>query len=298
MKFAIIGLGKMGFAIAERVLDAGHEVIGFDVDIALRKKLTEVGGKAASSLQELAQEARIFWLMVPAGLVDQVLNDLALHLKGGDIVIDGGNSKFTDSIARARMLQLKNIYFLDCGTSGGVHGRVHGFSLMVGGDKDAYTKIHELLSAIAAPGGVGYMGPSGTGHYVKMVHNGIEYALLQAYAQGLHVIKDGSFKNQYLDLEEITRIWNNGSVIRSWILELLHDIVAKDQKLEHISGEIEELGTGLWTVEEASKHNIPVDLIQQAVEIRTWSRKTGGNFATKLVALLRNAFGGHRVKTK
>lgn len=298
MKLAVIGLGRMGFAIAQRVIDAGHEVVGFDVDVRLGAQLDEIGGTAVASLVALAEDARIFWLMVPANLVDQVLQELVPHLKGGDIVIDGGNSKFTDSITRARMLQLKNIFFLDCGTSGGVHGRAIGFSLMVGGDKDIYTKVHPLLSAIAAPNGVGYMGSSGTGHYVKMVHNGIEYALLQAYAQGLHVIKDGSFKNEHLDLEEITRVWNNGSVIRSWILELLHDIVAKDQSLERISGEIAELGTGKWTVEEALHHNIPVELIAKAVEIRTWSRETGGNFATKLVALLRNAFGGHTIKTK
>jgi 6-phosphogluconate dehydrogenase len=298
MRLAIIGLGRMGFAIAERVLDAGHKVVGFDIDVHLCKQLDEVGGTSVTSLAALAEDARIFWLMVPAKLVDQVLQELVPHLKGGDIVIDGGNSKFTDSIARARMLQLKNIFFLDCGTSGGVHGRAIGFSLMVGGDKDSYTKIHSLLAAIAAPNGVGYMGSSGTGHYVKMVHNGIEYALLQAYAQGLHVIKDGSFKKEYLDLAEITRVWSNGSVIRSWILDLLHDIVAKDQSLAHISGEIGELGTGQWTVDEALQHKIPVDLIEKAVEIRSWSRKTGGNFATKLVALLRHAFGGHSIKTK
>lgn len=298
MKLGLVGLGKMGFAIAERVLDAGHEVVGFDLDEILIKELEKAGGQPVQSLAKLAQETRIIWLMVPAGIVDRVLKDLIPHLKAGDIVIDGGNSKFSDSVERARMLQLQNIYFLDCGTSGGVQGRAIGFCLMVGGDKDAYIKIHPLLEAIAAPDGVGYMGSSGTGHYVKMVHNGIEYALMQAYAQGLHLIKDGTFKAESLDLEEITRVWNNGSIIRSWILELLHDIVAQHDNLQHISGEVEETGMGQWTLQEAAKNNVPVDLIQQAVEIRAWSRKTGGNYATKLVALLRHAFGGHSFKKK
>lgn len=188
------------------------------------------------------------------------------------------------------------MFFLDCGTSGGLHGKAVGFCLMVGGDKAAYTKIYPLLEAIAMPEGVGYMGPSGTGHYVKMVHNGIEYALLQAYAEGLHVIKEGTFKDQVLDLDEITRVWNNGSIIRSFILQLLHDIVQKDQELKNISGEVAATGMGKWTVEEAEQRNIPVDLIKRSLEIRDWSQQTGGNYATKLVSMLRNSFGGHEFK--
>ena len=220
-------------------------------------------------------------------------------IKGGDILIDGGNSKFTDSIRRAQMLKTENIFFLDCGTSGGLQGRALGFSLMVGGDEVAYTKIHQILVAIAAPGGVGYVGPSGAGHYVKMVHNAIEYALLQAYAEGFQLLKEGSFKDTVFSLEHISGIWLNGSVIRSWILELSNDIFRKyGQKFEDVIGEIAEGGTGRWAVEDAHEHHVPARVIEESLKVREWSRKTGGDYATKIVAMLRHQFGGHEVKYK
>lgn len=298
MIMGLIGLGRMGMAIASRAVEGGHQVIGYDVivDDAKRKEIEIIGFDVVDSITGIAQQTRIIWLMVPATVVDTVLKDLLPHCKAGDIIIDGGNSNFTDSIIRAKTCALKDIIFLDCGTSGGLYGRELGFCLMVGGDYDAYIKIHELLAAIAAPGGVGYMGESGTGHYVKMVHNGIEYGLMQSYADGFQLLKEGSFKNEGLDLEEITRIWNTSSVIRSWLLELAHTIFAHDQKLEKISGEVAESGTGRWTVEEAQKHNVPIPVIQEALKVRLLSQKTGGDFATKVVAMLRHEFGGHPVK--
>jgi 6-phosphogluconate dehydrogenase len=299
MKIGIIGLGKMGGAIAELLIDAGHDVVGFDFSKDACEHSADYGVQIVPDIAHVAQQARVIWLMVPAGdPVDQVIAQLMPQLQSNDIIVDGGNSNFNDSIRRAKELLTKNIFFLDCGTSGGVHGRANGFCLMVGGDHDAYTKIHPLLSDMAAPGGVGYFGKSGTGHYVKMVHNGIEYGLLEAYAEGFELIKNGTFKEEGIDLEEVTRVWNNGSVIRSFILALSHNIFMHDQKFEKISGEINESGTGQWTVDEARKNNIAVPVIEASLDVRAQSRKTGGNYATKVVSLLRNAFGGHAVKTK
>jgi len=300
VNIGIVGLGKMGNAIAQRLVQAGYEVIGYDLNREALDQAHKIGVETASSLKDLAYSARIIWLMVPVGKpVDDTIEKLIPHLKGGDIIIDGGNSKFTDSIRRAQMLKPENIFFLDCGTSGGLQGRAFGFSLMVGGDEASYTKIHPLLVAIAAPGGVGYVGPSGAGHYVKMVHNSIEYALLQAYAEGFQLLKQGSFKDTVFNLEHISNIWLNGSIIRSWILELTRDVFREyGQKFDDVIGEIQEGGTGRWSVEDAHKNHIPVRLIEESLKIREWSRKTGGNYSTKIVALLRNVFGGHSVKRK
>ena len=292
MNVAIIGLGKMGSAVAQRVQQGGHTVVGFDPSVQEHNTITVV-----NSIEELAQKAHIFWLMVPAGqVVDNVINQLLPHIQEGAVIVDAGNSKFTDSLRRAQTLQEDNIAFLDCGTSGGIHGLKHGFSLMVGGDKNVYQKLEPLFNVIAAPNGYGYVGPSGAGHYVKMVHNGIEYALLQAYAEGFELIKNGSFKKHNLDLQEITRIWQNGSVVRSFILDLAHEVFKDDQQLTNISGEVAEGGTGKWTVQDAHKHDVPVKLIEESLNIRKWSRETGGNYATKVIAMLRKGFGGHEVK--
>jgi len=300
MKIGMVGLGRMGNAIAQRLVTAGHQVIGYDLDKEALKKAHEIGIETVPTLEDLAFATRVIWLMVPVGKpVDDTLGQLTSHLKGGDIIVDGGNSKFTDSIRHAEMLEAQNIAFLDCGTSGGLQGRAIGFSLMVGGDKAAYTKIHPILVAIAAPGGVGYVGPSGAGHYVKMVHNAIEYALLQAYAEGFQLLRKGSFKDTVFNLEHISNIWLNGSVIRSWILELSRDVFREyGQKFEDVRGEIAETGTGRWAVEDAHENKVPVGVIEESLKVRKWSRETGGDYATKLVAMLRRAFGGHEVKQK
>lgn len=297
MKVGIIGLGKMGKAIAQRLLNAQHEVFGFDADQQTLDQASKIGVKKSKNLEELTKNVRILWLMVPAGeIVDKVLEELRPYLIGRDIIIDGGNSKFTDSIRRAEELATIGVHFLDCGTSGGLRGEDIGFSLMVGGNYDAFKEIEPLLQAIAAPNGFAHMGPAGTGHYVKMVHNGIEYALMQSYAEGFNLLKNGHFKE--LDLAKISSVWSNGAVIRSWLLQLCHEIFLEDQKLEHISGKVAESGMAKWTIQDAQKHDIPVQLIEDALQIRFWSQEAGGNYATKVVAMLRNKFGGHTVENK
>lgn len=297
MIIGIIGLGKMGNAVAYRLIQAGHTVFGFDFNEQICNEAGDIGVIITDDIAGLARKVTVAWLLVPAGdPVENVLKTLLEHMKAGAIIVDGGNSYFVDSQRRAKLCANHGISFVDCGTSGGLRGRQEGFSLMVGGDKAAYTKLHEALVAIAATNGVGYVGPSGAGHYVKMVHNGIEYGIMQAYAEGLHLIKEGSFKDNHLDLEEVTRIWMHGSVIRSWLLELTHDIVCRDQELTAISGQVEESGMGKWTSQDAQKHNIPLPVIDESLKVRAWSRETGGNYATKIVSLLRNAFGGHLFK--
>ena len=299
MNIGIIGLGRMGNAIAFRALDGGFTVYGFDRDEKICKEAEQMGVTIVSSIKELASETRLVWLMVPIEHVDTVLEELVPHLKEDDIVVDGGNSYYEDSIRRAKWLQKDGIIFLDCGTSGGIAGKGKGFCLMVGGDQSAYTKIHPILASIAAPGGVGHFGPSGVGHYVKMVHNGIEYGLLQAYAEGFEIIKDGTFKDISIDLEELSRVWRSSSVIRSFLLGLAHEIFQEDQELHDIVGEIAEGGTGRWTYQEAEKHHIPVPILREALETRRKSHKPDGQtYATKLIAMLRKKFGGHAVKTK
>ncbi len=298
MNIGIIGLGKMGNAIAFRALQAGHSVIGYDRDEQARKQVKEMGADIASDVADLAKRTRVVWLMVPISVVDAVIDELKPHLKANDIIIDGGNSYYEDSIRRAKALASDGIFLLDCGTSGGIKGKLGGFCLMIGGDEASYTKIHSLLVAIAAPGGLGHVGPAGTGHYVKMIHNGIEYGLLQAYAEGFQIIKDGTFKGLSLDLEEISRIWNESSIIRSFLLGLAHEVFEEDQELHNVVGEIAEGGTGKWAVEEAHKHNLSVPVLEHALQVRAWSREGGEDYATKLIAMLRHKFGGHEVKMK
>lgn len=300
MKFALIGLGKMGEALAYRALQAGHEVFGFDLNAENCAIAAQSGVQIVSSVADFAhKDIHIFWLLVPQGkVVDDVIAQLQPVLQAGDIIIDGGNSKFTDSMRRAQELALHDVFFIDCGTSGGVNGRKNGFCLMVGGDKTAYDTSKPLLRSVATPGGCAYVGPSGAGHYVKMVHNGIEYGLLQAYAEGFDVLKNGEFESAHLDLEKIASLWNHGSVIRSWILELVEDIMKEDQNLDDIAGNVAATGMGQWTVESAHKSKIPVPVIEESLKVRQWSEKTGGNYATKIVAMLRNKFGGHMVVKK
>lgn len=295
MKVGIVGLGRMGNAVAFRAINGGYEVIGFDVDEDALQSAKKVGVETVEDISDLAERADVIWLMLPVGnIVDRAINEILPHLSNGDVIVDGGNSNFKDSVNRAKKLAEHDIYFLDCGTSGGLRGRDIGFSLMVGGEKKAYNKISNLLQAIAAKNGFAYMGPSGSGHYVKMIHNGIEYALLQAYAEGFHLLKDGKYKN--LDLEKISEVWLHGSIIRSFILELAHEIYAEKIDFSKVIGEIQEGGTGLWTVQEAKEQEIPLKIIEESLNIRKWSRDTGGNYATKLIALLRNKFGGHEYK--
>lgn len=287
MKVGIIGLGRMGMSIAMRLHNARHDVVGYDPAVS------QADISVVASVQELAQQVRLFWLMVPSDVVDQTLASLEAHFQPGDIVIDGGNSFFKDSVRRAETLKQKNVIFIDCGTSGGVHGATQGYSLMVGGDRTTVEALTPIFEALAAPSGFAYMGPSGAGHYVKMVHNGIEYATLQAYAEGFHLLKDGVYKD--LDLAAVASVWNHGSIIRSWVCELAQSVLERDE-FDATSGSIAENGTGKWTVDAAHEAGVPVPTIELALAQRAWSRQSGGNYATKMVALLRKEFGGHAVK--
>jgi len=300
MSIGVVGLGRMGAAVAARLAHAGFIVYGYDA-YAKDIDLTLNGIKPPSdkfvkvnTLDELVRSVAVVWLMVPAGkITDEVITTLVDLLKSGSIIIDGGNSFYQDSIRHFKECNDHDIAFLDCGTSGGLAGREEGFSLMVGGEQKSYDQCVNYLQAIAAPEGFGLVGPPGAGHYVKMVHNGIEYGILQAYAEGFHLLKDGHYDK--LNLEQISGIWEHGSVIRSWLLTLIHRIYKVDQDFDDVYGAIKEGGTGRWTVEEAERHHLPVDVIKKSLEIRRDSRKTGGTYATKLVALIRNAFGGHDV---
>lgn len=288
----IVGFGRIGGAFGHRLKHAKKNVIIYDPNESAQLAARQIGINIANSLEELGERASVIFLVVPAGnIVDNVLKILSKVVKKTTIIIDAGNSNFNDSIKNHKMLSQIGIAFLDCGTSGGIQGLETGFCLMIGGEHIIYKKVEPLFKLLAAPEGYALVGPPGAGHYVKMVHNGIEYALLQGYAEGFHIMKDGQFKN--LDLALIAHLWEHGSVIRSFILELLADIFDEIHDFSSISGKVAQSGMGQWTANEAEKYQVPATLIEDSIEIRNLSQQTGGNFATKLVALLRNKFGGH-----
>lgn len=295
MKIGLIGLGKMGIIIADRLLSAGHTVVGYDTNSLALENAVQHGVKQASSLDDLAHDCHVIWLMIPAGeAIDVIISTLFNEAKKGTVLVDGGNSYYRDSMRRAQLLEKKGIFYLDCGTSGGLQAREYGFSLTVGGEQAAYVKLTPIFEALAAPNGFCHVGPSGAGHYVKMVHNGIEYGLLQAYAEGFQLLEEGAFKG--LDLQEIARVWNNGAIVRSWILALMEDIFARDQDFDTVSGKVGESGTVRWMVEDAKAHKIALEVIQTALNVRLQSHVSGGNYSTKLIALTRHSFGGHVVE--
>jgi 6-phosphogluconate dehydrogenase len=297
MNIGIVGLGRMGRAIAHRAVLGGYIVYGYDQKEVVQQEAHNEGVLSVISLKSLAEHVSVILCMLPAGeVVDEVIDELLLYIKSGTIIIDGGNSHFSDSIRRYLWLKEAGHSFIDCGTSGGLHAREIGFSLMIGGDYDIFKKIEALFTVLATKNGYAYLGASGAGHYVKMVHNGIEYALLQSYAEGLDLLHHGRYKD--LNLADVTRVWSHGSIIRSYINDLAADIYKKgDQNFDKVKGIIGGGTTGRWTVEEASTQGIPVPLIREALKIREQSNITGGTYATKLVALLRNAFGGHPYET-
>ncbi len=291
----LIGLGAMGSSIAKRLMRSGFQVIGYDLQGKSLEQARALGVITVPLPELIYNYTRTIWLMVPAGHpVAVTLEKLTPFLHEHDIIIDGGNSDFHDSVQRADSLAQLGVSFLDCGTSGGLAGEKIGLCLMLGGDHDAFKKVEHFLKAIAMNDGYRYLGASGSGHYVKMIHNGIEYALLQAYAEGFHLLKDGRYKN--LDLDAIADLWGHGSIIRSYILELIKTILSRHPDFTAISGAVDYTGMGSWTVDEAHEQKIPVTLIEDALRIRELSQITGGDFATKLVALLRHEFGGHPFK--
>ena len=294
MQLGVIGLGRMGRIVVDRTLAAGHDVVAFDLDDEAVASAAEAGATPADSVGDLADqlgEDKRIWLMVPAGrAVDATLDDLDPHLSEEDVVVDGGNSHFERSVERAEACSGT---YLDCGTSGGPASAEEGFSLMIGGPQWAYDELVPVFDAVATgPDGHGRMGASGSGHYVKMVHNGVEYALMQAYGEGFELLADGRYE---LDLETVARTWNNGAVIRSWLLELCEEaFVEEGNDLGDVDDYIAGGSTGTWTVEEALEQEVAVPLIYQALAERFDSRNEG-RFSRRLANRLRYGFGRHEV---
>ncbi len=287
MKIGLVGLGRMGAGIAERLRRKGHEVVGYD-------RNPEVSETA--SLRDLTgalEPPRVVWVMVPAGEpTEEALRELSGLLSTGDIIVDGGNSHYQDSMRRAGELAERGIKLLDAGTSGGVWGLEAGFCLMVGGPLDAFQTVEPVFAALAPEEGYARVGPSGAGHYAKMVHNGIEYGMLQAYAEGFDLLQASGFD---LDLGRLAALWNHGSVVRSWLLELAERAFAKDSKLESLRGYVEDSGEGRWTVLEAVERGVAAGVIAQSLFSRFTSREDD-SFSMRFIAALRNEFGGHAVK--
>lgn len=292
LKVGVIGLGKMGKPIALKLNKSHCQLTVYDISELARQEFKDLGISVAASISDLSAVSEIIWVMVDNSQVDNVLSQLCACTEPGTIIIDGGNSYFKDTIRRANELAQKGFDLLDCGSSGGLWGADRGFSLTIGGDHRAFEKAKEVFEILAvSPQAYVYVGPSGSGHYVKMVHNGIEYALLQSYADGFSILHNGHYNN--LDLAAISNSWMHGAIIRSWILQLFHDVLLQDQDLESVDGAIGENGTGRWAALEAQEYNIPVKLIDQALKVRQDSRVTGGNYSTKLVGLVRHKMGGH-----
>jgi 6-phosphogluconate dehydrogenase len=293
MKAGIVGLGKMGFNMAEHLLECGHDLVVFDLMEEAVAALAAKGAVAAASLQELAgmlDSPRLIWLMVPAGEpVDCTIDLLIPLLERGDSIVDGGNSHYKDSERRAARLREEGISFLDAGTSGGIDGARHGACIMVGGEKAAYDALEPLLKALCVESGYGYMGRSGSGHFAKMVHNGIEYGMMQAIGEGFNLLDASGYD---FDLEEVARVWAHGSVIRGWLMELMEQALQKDPKLAYLKGSIADSGEGRWTVEAALEHEVSIPVIAASLFNRYRSR-SDENLSDRAVAALRHEFGGH-----
>jgi len=299
MELGLIGLGKMGGNMAERLRRAGHTVIGFDFNADAVKKLTDAGSKGVNSLEELCKAftgRKAIWIMVPAGdPVDQTIAGLKPFMNKGDIFIDGGNSNYKDSQRRHDALKPEGYEFVDVGTSGGIWGITEGYSMMIGGDEDIVsylTPIFETL-APAAHEGWGRVGPTGSGHFVKMVHNGIEYGIMQAYAEGFSIMKAKT--PLALDLVQISEIWRYGSVVRSWLLDLTADALKKNPTLDGLEAYVPDSGEGRWTVFEAIDLNVSAPVITESLIRRLRSREDN-NFTDRMLSVMRNEFGGHAVK--
>jgi 6-phosphogluconate dehydrogenase len=299
MQLGLIGLGKMGGNMAERLKLGGHQVVGFDFSEEAVARLTAAGNVGVRSLKELAEKLqgrRAIWMMVPQGApVDETIAKLEPLLNPGDILIDGGNSNYQDTMRRYKEISAKGFQFVDVGTSGGVWGLKSGYSMMIGGDKEPVEYLRPIFETLApaADKGWGHVGPSGSGHFVKMVHNGIEYGLMQAYAEGFTVLEKKEELN--LDLPQIAQIWRYGSVIRSWLLDLTAEALAGNPTLDGLQAYVVDSGEGRWTVFEAINLNVSAPVITESVIRRIRSREEN-NFTDRMLAIMRNAFGGHEVK--
>ncbi|MBE0691056.1 MAG: decarboxylating 6-phosphogluconate dehydrogenase [Anaerolineae bacterium] len=299
MQIAIMGLGRMGGNMARRLLKDGHEVVAYNRSPGPVQELASEGAVAAVSAQDVVdklQAPRVVWLMVPAGdATEQQLQTFKALLSPGDILIDGGNSNYKDTMRRAKDLQATGIHFVDVGTSGGVWGLAEGYSMMVGGELDIVEHLRPILESLApAPDkGWGRTGPSGAGHFVKMVHNGIEYGMMQAYAEGFEIMKKKT--ELELKVDEIAEIWRYGSVVRSWLLDLTAAAFAEDTELVDIAPWVADSGEGRWTVQEAIDQDVPAPVITLSLMMRFVSRQDD-SYAAKVLAVMRNQFGGHAIK--
>ncbi|MBI2328828.1 MAG: decarboxylating 6-phosphogluconate dehydrogenase [Chloroflexi bacterium] len=299
MEIGMIGLGRMGSGMTVRLIHRGHRVLVYDISREVVESTAQSGAVGTDSIADLTGKLarpRCVWVMVPAGdATERAINDLAQELSSGDIVIDGGNSYYKDTVRRAAALSQKGVSMLDAGVSGGIWGLKEGYCLMVGGDIGAFRHLEPIFQTLAPSPehGYGHVGPSGAGHFVKMVHNGIEYGLMQAYAEGFELMQAKSEFN--LDLHQIAEIWRYGSVIRSWLLELTVAALKDDPALEGILSYVEDSGEGRWTVEESIELGIPLPVITQALQMRFRSRQEQP-FGAKLLAALRQQFGGHTVR--
>ncbi|KRG72282.1 6-phosphogluconate dehydrogenase [Stenotrophomonas chelatiphaga] len=299
MDIAMIGLGRMGANMAQRLQRGGHRVVGHDPMEAARARAAESGLEVFATLAEAVAALpvpRVVWLMVPAGdTVDQTLAQLVPHLAEGDVVIDGGNSNYQDSVRRARSLADDDIFYLDCGTSGGVWGLQEGYSLMIGGDAAAVEQLATVFQALAPAADRGWarVGPSGAGHYTKMIHNGIEYGMMQAYAEGFALMERK--EEMELDLGQVAEVWRHGSVVRSWLLDLSAQALQRNPALDGIAPYVEDSGEGRWTVAEAIALDVPAPVITLALLERLRSRQSN-SFSDRLLAAMRNEFGGHAIK--
>ena len=295
MDIAIVGLGRMGANMAQRLLNDGHRVVAHNRSRGPIDELASAGAVPAYTVEDVVSALptpRVVWLMVPAGqATEQQIDAFLPHLQAGDVLVDGGNSRFTDSIARAERVEAQGVHYLDAGTSGGVWGLQVGYCLMVGGTPEGFAIIEPAIKTLAPPNGYLHAGPHGAGHYVKMVHNGIEYGLMQAYAEGFEILERSRYD---LDLHAIAGLWNQGSVVRSWLLELAERAFAQDPHLEAIKGFVSDSGEGRWTVFESIDLDVAAPTIYLSLAMRFLSRQDD-TFSNRMLAALRNQFGGHAV---
>jgi 6-phosphogluconate dehydrogenase len=299
MELGMIGLGRMGGNMTRRLMRGGHRVVAYDLQPAAVKELASEGAVAATSLDDLCgklKAPRVAWVMAPAGdPTEQTIRSLAEKLQRGDLVVDGGNSNYKDSMRRAAWLRERGLMFVDAGTSGGIWGLKEGYSMMVGGEPEAVARLRPALETLAPAKdrGWGHMGPSGAGHFVKMVHNGIEYGMMQAFAEGFAIM--GKKKELRLDLAQIAEVWRVGSVVRSWLLDLCADGLRENPTLEGIAPHVSDSGEGRWTVAEAIDLDVPAPVITHSLITRLRSRDPE-SFPDRMLSMMRNKFGGHAVK--
>jgi 6-phosphogluconate dehydrogenase len=296
MQLGFVGLGRMGGNMVHRLARGGHEVVAFNRSPRPVQEAVSHGASGASSLQDLVGKLstpRHIWLMLPAGgVTDEYLNQLMDLCQPGDLFVDGANSRWKDTMARAERAKARGFEFVDCGTSGGICGLEVGYSIMAGGSPEAFARVEPVIKTLAPEDGYGLMGPNGAGHFVKMVHNGIEYGMMQAYAEGFQILE----KSQYgLDLGQVAKVWQHGSVVRSWLLDLAVDAFDKDLKLEHLEGWVDDSGEGRWTIEAAIDEDVPAPVITMSLYSRFYSRDRN-SFSWRVLAALRNEFGGHAVR--